>query len=65
MQELTLAYRLPTPVVKRIGIGGLSVYLKGNNLALLTFNKYHEDPEFPLGNVRPVASGTLGINFTF
>ena len=65
LQELTLAYRLPASVVKRIGIGGLSIYLKGNNLALLTFNKYHEDPEFPLGNVRPVASGTLGINFTF
>ena len=65
LQEVTLAYRLPAPLVKRIGIGGLSVYLKGNNLALLTFNKYHEDPEFPLGNVRPVASGTLGINFTF
>ncbi|MBO4571936.1 MAG: SusC/RagA family TonB-linked outer membrane protein [Bacteroidales bacterium] len=65
LQEITLSYRLPATVVNRLGIGGLSVYLKGNNLALLTFNKYHEDPEFPLGNVRPVASGTLGVNFTF
>ena len=65
LQEVTFGYRLPVSVVKRIGIGGLSFYLKGNNLAILTFNKYHEDPEFPLGNVRPVASGTLGINFTF
>ena len=65
LQEISLAYRLPSSVVKRMGIGGLSFYLKGNNLALMTFNKYHEDPEFPLGSVRPVASGTLGVNFTF
>ncbi len=65
LQEVTLAYRLPAKTVNKLGIGGLSVYLKGNNLGILTFNKYHEDPEFPLGNIRPVASGTLGVNFTF
>lgn len=64
IQELTLAYTLPRSIVDMIGIGGLKVYLKGNNLHTFTFNKYDEDPEFPLGTIRPVAAYTLGLNIT-
>ena len=63
-QELTLAYNVPRKLVDKIGIGGLKVYLKGNNLHTFTFNKYDEDPEFPLGNIRPVSSFTFGLNIT-
>ncbi len=65
LQEVSLSYNLPSEFTNRLGIGGLSFYLKGNNLGVLTFNKYHEDPEFPLGHIRPMAAGTLGVNFTF
>ncbi len=64
LQEITLAYTLPRAIVSKIGIGGLKIYLKGNNLHTFTFNKYDEDPEFPLGNIRPVAAYTLGLNIT-
>ena len=63
-QELTLAYTLPRQIVNKIGIGGAKIYLKGNNLHTFTFNKYDEDPEFPLGTIRPVAAYTLGFNIT-
>lgn len=63
-QELTLAYNVPRLIVDKIGIGGLKVYLKGNNLHTFTFNKYDEDPEFPLGTIRPVSSFTFGLNIT-
>lgn len=65
VQEVSLGYSLPGSVAQRIGIGGLKMYVKGNNLYTFTFNKYHEDPEFPLGNIRPIPSCTLGINLTF
>lgn len=64
LQEITLAYTLPRNIVDKIGIGGLKIYLKGNNLHTFTFNKYDEDPEFPLGTIRPVAAYTLGLNIT-
>lgn len=63
-QELTLAYNIPRQLIEKIGIGGVKVYLKGNNLHTFTFNKYDEDPEFPLGTIRPVSSFTFGLNIT-
>ena len=64
LQEVTLAYTLPQRYADTIGIGGLKVYLKGNNIHTFTFNKYDEDPEHPLGTIRPVAAYTLGLNIT-
>lgn len=63
-QEITLAYNVPRKLINKIGIGGVKVYLKGNNLYTFTFNKYDEDPEFPLGTIRPVSSYTFGLNIT-
>ena len=65
LQEIALGYTLPAKAVNKIGIGGLKVYLKGNNLHTFTFNKYNEDPEHPLGTIRPVAYYTFGVNITF
>ena len=65
IQELSLGYTLPYKVVNRIGISGMKFYLKANNLHTFTFNKYDEDPEYPLGTIRPVASYTFGLNVTF
>lgn len=65
IQEIALGYTLPRKAVEKIGIGGLKVYLKGNNLHTFTFNKYNEDPEYPIGTVRPVAYYTFGVNLTF
>ncbi len=65
IQEVALGYTLPRKAVDKIGIGGLKVYLKGNNLHTFTFNKYNEDPEHPLGTIRPVAYYTFGVNITF
>ncbi len=65
IQEIALGYTLPRKAVDKIGIGGLKVYLKGNNLHTFTFNKWDEDPEYPLGTIRPVAYYTFGVNITF
>ena len=64
MQELYLAYRLPTDVVKRMGIAGLKLYLQGNNLFNIVDNKYGEDPENPLGSYKLQPQYTIGLTIT-
>ncbi|MBO9632334.1 MAG: TonB-dependent receptor, partial [Chitinophagaceae bacterium] len=65
LQELNLSYNLPARFLSRSGINTLRVYAQGNNLFVLTNNKYHEDPETPLGNYRLQAAYTLGFKLIF
>ena len=44
LKTITLAYKIPTNVVKKVGLSGARVYFNGGNL--LTFSKYKiADPE--------------------
>ena len=65
LQELNVAYTLPRRYADRIGLSNIKVYLQGNNLFVISGNKWHEDPEYPLGSVRPSPAYTLGLNITF
>lgn len=69
LKNVTLAYRIPTPVLARAGFSNARVYFNGTNL--LTFAKYKEaDPEVnhygtrgwetPYGKIY-----TFGLEFTF
>lgn len=69
LKNLTLAYRIPTPALARVGFSNARVYFNGTNL--LTFAKYKEaDPEVnhygtrgwetPYGKIY-----TFGLEFTF
>lgn len=64
-QEINLAYRVPASLVSRLHISSAKVYLQGNNLFVISNNKWHEDPEYPLGTIRPSAAYTLGVNISF
>ena len=64
-QEISISYNVPTIVLNKIGIKGASVYAQGNNLFIITNNKYNEDPEHPKGTENLQASYTFGINLTF
>ena len=76
LKSLTLSYDLPQALVGKAGIGGLQVYLTGQNL--LTFTKYSGyDPEVNAYGASAVALGVdygtypqakaciLGVNLTF
>lgn len=65
LQEVNLTYNLSKKVLSQIGINSAKLYLQANNLLTLTNNKYNEDPEFPLGNLKPQASLLFGINLSF
>lgn len=63
-QELSLSYNLPTRILQKVGFASARLYFVANNLFLLQFNDYNEDPEFPRGvtNIRPQATYTFGLN---
>ena len=61
LQEVNLTYDVPAAFVNKLGIGAASVFAQGNNLGSIFFNEYNEDPEFPLGTIRPQAMYTFGI----
>lgn len=63
MQELTLAYSLPTRLLKKWGIGRLTCYLQGNNL--FTIKATDEDPEYAYGSFRLQPTYTFGVKFAY
>jgi TonB-linked SusC/RagA family outer membrane protein len=65
LQEINVSYNVPASFLRRINLKKATIYAQGNNLLVLSHNKYNEDPEFPLGNLKPSAAYTFGVNFTF
>ena len=65
MQELNITYNMPKKLVSKIGINSAKIFAQANNLFTISNNKYNEDPEFPLGSLRPQASFTFGLNLAF
>ncbi|MHC1779612.1 MAG: SusC/RagA family TonB-linked outer membrane protein [Bacteroidales bacterium] len=65
MQELNITYNLPKTFATKIGINSAKIYAQANNLFTITNNKYNEDPEFPLGSLRPQPAFTFGLNLGF
>lgn len=65
MQELSVAYNVNPLLLRKIGLRSAKVYGQANNLFVLTNNKYNEDPEFPMGSLKPRPTLTFGLNLTF
>lgn len=65
LQEVNISYNVPMNFLKKIGLTNAKVYVQGNNLLTISNNKYNEDPEYPIGSLKPLASFILGINLTF
>lgn len=69
LKNVTFSYRLPTPVLQKIGFTSTRLYFNGSNL--LTFSKYkHADPEVNHYGTRgwetPIGKTyTFGLEFMF
>jgi hypothetical protein len=65
---VALSYRLPSALLKKIGINNFKVYVNGNNLVTLT-DWDGWDPEtgtgLGVGTYPLLRSYTMGINFDF
>lgn len=58
-QEINLTYNLPKRILGKIKFNELSVYGQLNDVGVILFNKYGQDPFYPMESYRP------GISFTF
>ncbi|WP_312336499.1 SusC/RagA family TonB-linked outer membrane protein [Sphingobacterium sp.] len=65
MQEVNASYRLPTKKWSILKKSDAMVYLQGNDLFTVLFNKQGEDPEFPLGTMKPRPRFTFGFKVGF
>lgn len=65
LQELSLAYRLPTDKWISLRNTRASVFLQGNDLFTKVFNNKGEDPEYQMGTVNPRPKFTIGFNMSF
>lgn len=61
LQEVSLAYNMDPRWTKKFGFAGLRLYAQGNDLLVITNNKYDEDPEFRLGSINPTPRFTFGF----
>jgi len=65
MQEVNLSYNLPSRLVSKLKLDRVRVYAQGNDLFTWFANNAGEDPEYPLGGLKPQPRISLGVNFGF
>lgn len=65
MQEANLTYTLPGRLLSSWNMARLQVYAQGNDLFTILWNEAKEDPEYPLGTMKPMPKFTFGIKCEF
>ncbi len=63
--ELNLTYNIPQAFLQKIRMQSASIYAQVNNLGIITFNDYKNDPEFPEGKLKPERTFIVGLKFNF
>lgn len=65
LQEVSLVYTIPQPLLRKMQLNNMQFFAQGNNLLTWYANNAHEDPEYPLGTLKPMPKLTLGLRFDF
>ena len=65
MQEINLNYNLPGTLSSKVGMKRVQVFAQGNDLFTVVANKAGEDPEYPLGTLKPQPRISLGLKCEF
>ncbi|MGS2740246.1 SusC/RagA family TonB-linked outer membrane protein [Sinomicrobium pectinilyticum] len=64
-REISLGYSLPKNVRAKLGVYTLRFFAQANHVGGIFFNDYGEDPEYPMGNLKPQPVFTFGLDFSF
>ncbi|MEC5147006.1 TonB-linked outer membrane protein, SusC/RagA family [Chitinophaga sp. 180180018-2] len=64
MQEVNITYNLKRSLAKALHVGGLQLYAQGNNLFTILANHAGEDPEYPMGGMKPQPKFTFGLKLS-
>ena len=65
MQEISLSYRVPTQKLSLLNKSRITAFVQGNDVFTVLFNDGKEDPEYPLGGLKPQPKFTLGLKASF
>lgn len=65
MQEVNVSYNIPQRLLSKFKMSRLQVFAQGNDLFTLVSNNAGEDPEYPLGTLKPQPRVSLGIKCVF
>ncbi|UKJ07008.1 SusC/RagA family TonB-linked outer membrane protein [Solitalea lacus] len=65
MQEVSLSYNIPNRLLTRFNMSRLQVFAQGNDLFTLVSNNAGEDPEYPMGTLKPQPRLSLGLKCEF
>lgn len=65
MQEINLSYNLPMNLSSKAGMKRVQVFAQGNDLFTVVANNAGEDPEYPMGTLKPQPRISLGIKCEF
>ncbi len=62
MQEVNITYNVPQSLMARFNLNAQpQIYIQGNDLFTILFNKSGEDPEYPVGGMKPEPKFTFGV----
>ncbi|MGQ1910599.1 SusC/RagA family TonB-linked outer membrane protein [Marinifilum sp. RC60d5] len=61
LQEVNLTYNLPKRFTSKLGLSRVQAYAQGNNLGTILWNDFDEDPEYPMGSIKPQKTFTFGL----
>jgi TonB-linked SusC/RagA family outer membrane protein len=65
MQEVNVSYNIPNKLLTKAKISRLQLFAQGNDLFTIVANNVGEDPEYPLGTLKPQPRVTLGLKCEF
>lgn len=66
MQEVNLTYNVPQSLLARLNMSSRpQIYFQGNDLFTVLFNDAGEDPEYPVGGMKPQPKFTFGVKLNF
>lgn len=65
MQEVNVSYNLPASLLNKLNIKRVQLFVQGNDLFTVVANNAGEDPEYPLGGLKPQPRISLGFKCEF
>ena len=66
LNELYLGYDLPQNLLSRQGVfSRINVYAQASNLGLIWSKNGEMDPDYPVGNIKPMPTFTFGLKLEF
>ncbi len=65
MQEVNVTYTLPRRIMQKVNLSRLQFFAQGNDLFTIMAKDIGEDPEYPLGGMKPQPKLTFGMKLEF